>query len=346
MRSRRRFAYAEAQSIIDGGAGELRTEVLQLHRLAQVLRRDRLASGALEIVNNEVKFRLDATGRPVEVYEKVMGEANWLIEEFMLLANKRVAAWVGRQKKGGVPPFVYRIHDLPDPEKVRQLVSLAKSLGYSLNVYKEEELAHAINRLLREVRGKEEENIIKQVTIRTMAKAIYSTDNIGHYGLAFDHYTHFTSPIRRYPDLLVHRALAHYLSGGKHLDKDALEVSCVHSSHMEKRASDAERASIKYKQAEYLRDRIGQRFSGTVSGLTNWGVYVELGGNKCEGMIGLRDLPGDQFKFDDQQYVMRGISSGRTIRLGDELDVVVRAVDMDRRTVDLAVVPAIRAKRG
>jgi ribonuclease R len=311
-----------------------------------VLRKDRLKAGALEIVNNEVKFRLDAKGRPVEVYEKVMGEANWLIEEFMLLANKRVAAWVGRQKKGGVPPFVYRIHDLPDPEKVRQLVSLAKSFGHTLTVHKEEELAHALNRLLRDVKGKEEENMIKQVTIRTMAKAIYSTDNIGHYGLAFEHYTHFTSPIRRYPDLLVHRALAHYLAGGKHLSKEALEVSCVHSSQMEKRASDAERASIKYKQAEYLRDRVGQRFAGTVSGLTNWGIYVELEGNKCEGMIGLRDLPGDQFRFDDQRYVVRGASSGRTIRLGDAIDVVVRAVDMDRRTVDLVPAPPVRAKRG
>lgn len=346
MRSRRRFAYAEAQAIIMGGEGDFRDEVLRLHALAQALRADRLAGGALEIVNNEVKFRLDEKGRPVEVYEKVMAEANWLIEEFMLLANKRVAAWVGRQKRGGVPPFVYRIHDLPDPEKVRQLVSLVKSFGYSLNVHKEEELAHAINRLLREIRGKDEENMIKQVTIRTMAKAIYSTDNIGHYGLAFDHYTHFTSPIRRYPDLIVHRAMAHYLAGGKHLDKEALEVSCAHSSNMEKRASDAERASIKYKQAEYLRERIGQRFTGTISGLTNWGVYVELAGNKCEGMLSLRDLPGDTFRFDDQRYAVRGLTSGRVFRLGDELDVVVRAVDMDRRTVDLAVAPPIRAKRG
>lgn len=347
MRSHHRFAYAEAQAIIDGGEGPMKVEVLQLHALAKVLRRERLEAGALEIVNNEVKFRLDAAGRPVEVYEKVMGEANWLIEEFMLLANKRVATWVGRQKKGGVPPFVYRIHDLPDPEKVRQLIALAKSFGHTLNVRKEEELAHAINRLLKDIRGKEEENIIKQVTIRTMAKAIYSTDNIGHYGLAFEHYTHFTSPIRRYPDLLVHRAMAHYLSGGRHLDKGALEVSCVHSSHMEKRASDAERASIKYKQAEYLRDRIGQRFRGTVSGLTNWGIYVELEENKCEGMIGLRELPGDQYRFDDQRYVVQGRSSGRMIRLGDEIEVVVRAVDMDRRTVDLGLAPATaRVKRG
>lgn len=346
MRSHRRFAYADAQKIIEGGEGEFKQEVLRLHKFAQVLRTDRLNAGALEIVNNEVKFKLDEKGRPIGVHQKVMAEANWLIEEFMLLANKRVAAWVGRQKKGGVPPFVYRIHDLPDPEKVRQLVALAKSFGHALQVRKEEELAHAINRLLKEIQGKEEENIIKQVTIRTMAKAIYSTDNIGHYGLAFEHYTHFTSPIRRYPDLLVHRAIAHYLAGGKHLNKEALEVSCAHSSNMEKRASDAERASIKYKQAEYLQERVGERFTGTVSGLTNWGIYVELAENKCEGMIGLRDLPGDQFKFDDQRYLVRGASSGRVIRLGDELGVVVRAVDMDRRTVALALAPPVGVKRG
>ncbi len=341
MRSRRRFAYAEAQKIIDGAEGDFKEEVLRLHQLAGALRRDRLNAGALEIVNNEVKFRLDAKGRPVEVYEKVMGPANWLIEEFMLLANKRVAAWVGRQKKGGVPPFVYRIHDLPDPEKVHQLVALVKSFGHTLAPHKGEELAHAINRLLRSIKGSEEENIIKQVTIRTMAKAIYSTDNIGHYGLAFEHYTHFTSPIRRYPDLLVHRAMAHYLSGGGHLNKNKLEESCKHSSNMEKRASDAERASIRYKQAEYLLSRVGETFTGTISGLTNWGIYVELAENHCEGMITLRDLPGDHFKFDERRYSVVGLRTGRVFRLGDELRVTIRAVDMDRRTVDL--VPEVNA---
>ena len=346
MRSRRRFAYAGAQAIISGGDGDMKDEVLALHRLSQALRRERLSAGALEIVNNEVKFRLDAKGRPIEVYEKVMGEANWLIEEFMLLANKRVAAWVGRQKKGGVPPFVYRIHDEPDPEKVAQLRALAKSFGHDLSPRKGEGLAHAINRLLLEIRGKDEENIIKQVTIRTMAKAIYSTDNIGHYGLAFEHYTHFTSPIRRYPDLLVHRAMAHYLAGGKHLGKDTLEVSCKHSSNMEKRASDAERASIRYKQAEYLLARIGEDFMGTISGLTNWGIYVELQANKCEGMIALRELPGDQFKFDEARYRVVGAGTGKAYRLGDELMVTIRAVDMDRRTVALMPVLGARPATG
>ena len=333
MRSQRRFAYAEAQAIIDGGEGDYKEEVLTLHKLAQVLRKDRIANGALEIGGNEVKFKLDEKGAPLGVYQKVMGPANWLIEEFMLLANKRVAAWVGKHKKGGVPPFVYRVHDLPDPDKVEQLRALAKSFGHSLSVSKEEDLPHAINRLLHDVRGKEEENIIKQVAIRSMAKAIYSTENIGHYGLAFEHYTHFTSPIRRYPDLLVHRAMAHYLAGGKHLDREQLELSCKHSSRMEKQASDAERASIRYKQAEYLLARIGQSFDGLISGLTSWGVYVELRENKCEGMIGLRELPGDVFRFDQERYAVVGQRTGRKFRLGDELRVTIKAVDMDRRTV-------------
>ena len=340
MRSHHRFAYQGAQAIIDGKAPEdapFKHEVLTMHKLAQVLRKDRMANGALEIGGNEVKFKLDEKGRPIEVYEKVMGSANWLIEEFMLLANKRVAAWVGTLKKGGVHPFVYRIHDTPDPEKVDQLRSLAKSFGYTLQSTSEEDLPHAINRLLHEIKGKEEENIIKQITIRSMAKAIYSTDNIGHYGLGFEHYTHFTSPIRRYPDLLVHRAIAHYLAHGKPLNKETLETSCVHSSQQEKRAADAERASIKYKQAEYLLSRIGQTFEGVISGLTTWGIYVELRANKCEGMIPLRDMPGDSFKFDQAKYTVIGQRTGRRIRLGDELLVTIRGVDMDKRTVDLGL---------
>jgi ribonuclease R len=340
MRSQQRFAYADAQAIIDDKAPvdvRFKGEVLTLHKLAQVLRKDRMANGALEIGGNEVKFKLDEKGAPISVYEKVMGSANWLIEEFMLLANKRVAAWVGTLKKGGVHPFVYRIHDTPDPEKVEQLRSLAKSFGHTLTFTAEEDLPQAINRLLQEIKGKEEENIIKQITIRTMAKAIYSTDNIGHYGLGFEHYTHFTSPIRRYPDLMVHRAMAHYLAHGKPLDKEALETSCVHSSQQEKRASDAERASIKFKQAEYLLQRIGQTFEGLVSGLTNWGIYVEIRANKCEGMISLRDMPGDLFKFDQAKYTVIGQRTGKRIRLGDEVLVTVRGVDMDKRTIDLAI---------
>lgn len=337
MRSQRRFAYAEAQAIIDGGAGDFKEEVLTLHKLSQVMRKERIENGALEIGGNEVKFKLDGKGAPIGVYEKVMGPANWLIEEFMLLANKRVAAWVNKQRKGGVPPFVYRVHDLPSPEKVEQLRALAKSFGHSLITQKDEDLPHAINRLLHDVRGKEEENIIKQVAIRSMAKAIYSTENIGHYGLAFEHYTHFTSPIRRYPDLLVHRAMAHYLAGGAHLDREALELSCKHSSRMEKQASDAERASIRFKQAEYLLARIGQSFDGIISGLTAWGVYVELRENKCEGMIGLRELPGDVFRFDQDRYCVVGQRTGRKFRLGDEVMVTIKAVDMDRRAVDFVL---------
>ncbi len=337
MRSHHRFAYADAQAIIDGGDGPFKEEVLTLHGLAEILRRERIANGALEIGGNEVKFKLDEKGRPLGVYEKVMGPANWLIEEFMLLANKRVAASVGKARQGGSKPFVYRVHDLPDPEKVAQLRALAKSFGHELETSDAEGLPHAINKLLRAVAGTEEENILKQVAIRSMSKAIYTTENIGHYGLGFEHYTHFTSPIRRYPDLLVHRAMAHYLAGGKALDREALELSCKHSSRMEKQAADAERASIKYKQAEFLRERIGEEFEGVISGLTNWGIYVELVANKCEGMIGLRELPGDVFRFDQERYTVVGQRTGRKFRLGDEISVVVKAVDMDRRSVDLGL---------
>jgi VacB/RNase II family 3'-5' exoribonuclease len=232
---------------------------------------------------------------------------------------------------------VYRVHDLPDPEKVAQLRALAKSFGHELDTTNAEDLPHAINQLLRDVTGTEEENIIKQVAIRSMSKAIYTTENIGHYGLGFEHYTHFTSPIRRYPDLLVHRAVAHYLAGGKALDQQQLELSCKHSSRMEKQAADAERASIKYKQAEFLRDRVGEEFDGIISGLTNWGIYVELVENKCEGMIGLRELPGDVFRFDQERYTVVGQRSSRKFRLGDELRVVIKAVDMDRRSVDFGL---------
>ena len=261
-----------------------------------------------------------------------------------MLENKRVATWVTKRPpgKGGsgraARPFVYRIHDQPDPEKIDQLRALAKSFGHSLRHADMNDLPHAINDLLNEVKGTEEENIIKQVAIRSMAKAIYSTENIGHYGLAFEHYTHFTSPIRRYPDLLVHRAMAHYLAGGGALDRGELELSCAHSSRMEKQASDAERASIRYKQAEYMLARIGQTFEGIVSGLTSWGVYVELKENKCEGLIGLRDIPGDVFRFDKERYMVIGQRTGRKFRLGDDLEVMIKAVDMDRRVVDFSLV--------
>ncbi len=338
MRSAKRFAYADAQAIIDGGEGEYKDEVLTLYRLSKVLRKERMDNGALEVGGNEVKFRLDEKGRPVEVFEKVMGPANWLIEEFMLLANKRVAASISH-RKGGAPPFVYRIHDLPDPEKVQQLRLLAKSFGHDLKTDgRPEDLPKAINALMRAVKGTEEENILKQVTIRAMSKAIYSTDNIGHDGLGFEDYTHFTSPIRRYPDLMVHRAVAHYLAGGKALDKKKLDLSCAHSSAMEKRAADAERASIKFKQAEYMLSRVGQSFAGIVSGLTSWGMYVEVIENKCEGMIALRDLPGDHYNFEQEKYTVTGQRTGRQFRLGDELEVMVRGVDMEKRTIDFSLV--------
>jgi ribonuclease R len=339
MHADRRLSYAQAHAIIEGkGEGTHQPEVLRLHQLAQVLRKDRIANGALEIGGNEVKFLLDAKGKPLGVYEKMMGPANWLIEEFMLLANKRVAAHVGRPKRGKPKPFVYRVHDLPDPEKVEQLRTLARSFGHQLDTSDPRKLPHAINRLLHAVKDREEEGIIKQTTIRSMSKAVYATENIGHYGLAFTHYTHFTSPIRRYPDLLVHRAMAHYLAGGGPLDQETLELSCQHGSRMEKQAADAERASVRYKQAEFLRDRIGEEFAGTISGLTNWGIYVELTENKCEGLVAMRELPGDAYRFDPDRYEVVGRRTGRRFRLGDEVQVTIKAVDMDRRTVDMALV--------
>lgn len=338
MHADRRLSYAEAQVILDGnGSGPHQEVVLQLHQLSQVLRRDRIANGALEIGGNEVKFKLDEEGRPLGVYEKVMGPANWLIEEFMLLANKRVATHIGRPRKGKAKPFVYRVHDLPDAAKMEQLRTLAHNFGHRLDISDMQQLPHALNALLRSVQGREEEGIIRQTMIRSMAKAVYSTENIGHYGLAFTHYTHFTSPIRRYPDLMVHRALAHYGAGGASLDAGALEMSCLHSSRMEKQAADAERASVRYKQAEFMRDRIGQEFEGIVSGLTAWGVYVELVENKCEGLIPMRELPGDAFHFDQDRYEVIGYRTRRRIRLGDHLQVRIKAVDMERRTVDMAL---------
>ncbi len=335
IRSRKRFAYEDAQAIIKGGEGPFKEEVLLLHGLAQVLRKDRFANGALEIGGKEMKFKLDEKGRPLEVYEKVTSDANWLIEEFMLLANKRVATWVGGLRKGGAHPFVYRIHDQPNEEKIEQLKVLCKSFGHNLSPRKGEDLSHAINRLLEGLKGKDEEDLFKQVVVRSMAKAVYSTENIGHYGLGFTHYTHFTSPIRRYPDMMVHRALAHYLDHGRPLNADDLEVRCKHSSEQERLAADAERASVKYKQAEYLNERVGQSFHGTISGITAWGVYVQLTENHCEGMIALRDMPGDHYRFEEEHYRLKGVRHGKEFRLGDEIRVTIHRVDMERRSVDL-----------
>ena len=296
-----RFSYEDAQEIIDGKAHRLAKEVQTLNALATILRKTRMEAGSLEVISKEIKFKLDEKGVPIVVYQKLMQPANWLIEEFMLLANKEVAKRGGSQG-GKQRPFVYRVHDNPDAEKISEFKRVIKAYGHKFDMKQGETLNNALNRFMHRIRGKEEEDTIQQMLIRSMAKAIYTTENIGHYGLAFSHYTHFTSPIRRYPDLMVHRALEHYLTGGKPLNADELDLLCKHSSEREKRASEAERASIRYKQTEYLRSRVGQEFAGTVNSATKWGLFVTLNENFCEGMVPLKEMAGDSFFFDDQRY--------------------------------------------
>jgi ribonuclease R len=331
-----RFSYEEAQEVIDGSPHPLSKEILSLHKVAEHLRSDRMKSGSLEVISKEVRFKLGENGEPVEVYEKIMKPANWLIEEFMLLANKEVAKKGGSQS-GKPRPFVYRVHDVPDPEKISELLRLIKAYGYEFKQNPGEDLNLALNRFLKSIRGKEEEGTIQQMLIRSMAKAVYTTENIGHYGLAFTHYTHFTSPIRRYPDLMVHRALEHYLKGGKPLDENELGLLCKHSSAQEKRASEAERASIRYKQTEYLNARLGQEFDGTINSTTKWGMFITLNENHCEGLVPLKEIDGDMYYFDEERYEIRGQRKGKTFRVGDHVRVRIDAVDMQRREVTLAL---------
>lgn len=333
-----RFAYEDAQAIIEGGGdGKYKKQVLQLWNLASKLREKRFKKGAIDFESQEVKFRLDDTGRPIGVYIKEQKEANHLIEEFMLLANMCVAEHVGNVKdKSKAKTFVYRIHDQPNPEKINQFAEFVKKLGYKIKMNDRSSLVTSMNKLFKDVSGKGEENMINQIAVRTMSKAIYSTDNIGHYGLAFDFYTHFTSPIRRYPDLMVHRLLAEYLDNKPSADKEFYEACCVHSSVMEKKAADAERSSIKLKQAEYLIDRVGEMFDGVISGVSKWGIYVELNDNKCEGMVRLRDLQDDFYYLDEENYQVIGQRYGNKYKLGDPVKIKVKNVDLQRKQIDFA----------
>ena len=338
IHSDRRFAYEEAQEVIESGAGECVEEILTLHTLAQKLRSDRFKHGAIAFEREEVRFKLDDKGRPIGVYTKIQKEANQLIEEFMLLANRRVAEFCAHRMVNGrrVPrPMVFRVHDEPSEEKLDRFREFALRFGHYFKASKGRAVAKEMNKLLGNIAGRAESNAITTLAVRSMAKAVYTTDNIGHYGLAFPYYTHFTSPIRRYPDMMVHRLLASYLAGAKGGDKKALEALCVHSTEREILASDAERASIKYKMAEFMKDRIGEVFTGTVSGLTEWGLYVELDENHVEGMVFLRDIDDDDYyRFDEARYEVVGRSSGHSFTLGTPVRVMVKSVDMRRRTLD------------
>lgn len=335
IHSDRRFTYEEAQTTIENNEGDFAEELLVLNQLAKKLKKDRFAKGAINFETTEVKFKLDEDGKPLGIIPKVRKDAHKLIEEFMLLANKRVAHFIFNLKNSKDRyPFVYRTHDNPDPEKLNTFSVFAQKFGHKLLIG-EKGISKTLNGLMDEIEGKPEQNVLQSLAIRTMAKARYTTEAKGHFGLAFDHYSHFTSPIRRYPDVMVHRLLQHYLLNGKPADREEYEEKCEHASEMEKRAAEAERASIKYKQVEYMQNVENKDFEGIVSGVTEWGIYVEIVETKCEGMIKMSDLTDDFYEFDDRNFCVVGLKNKKTITLGDQVKVNVKSTDIDRRTIDL-----------
>ena len=349
IKSDRRMAYEEAQEIIEADVSDgtaVATAILTLHAIAEKLRAARYKSGAINFETQEVKFQLDENAKPIGVYIKESKEANWLIEEFMLLANKSVAEYIGKPNtkhstlntKHSPKVFVYRVHDEPNPEKLNTFVEFVAKLGFSMKTSSRKALAESYNRLFENIAGRGEEHMVDTIAIRTMSKAYYSTENIGHYGLAFPYYTHFTSPIRRYPDLMVHRLLDLYLHDGKSVNADEYEDYCRHCSVMEKKAADAERTSVKYKQAEFLADKLGQVFPALISGVSKWGIYAEIEGNKCEGMIPIGSLKDDYYMLDEDNYQVIGRRHGRTYKLGYPVHIRVRRVDLLKKQIDFELV--------
>jgi len=346
INSSRRFNYDEAQKIIETSEGDFAKEVLKLNQLATILREERFRNGSIAFETVEVKFRLDDKGKPLSVYIKEYKDSNRLIEDFMLLANRKVAEFVGKkQNKNDVKTFVYRVHDEPNPEKLNTFSEFVKKLGYGMKTTSRKSTIDSFNKLLTDVTGKGEQNMIENLAIRTMAKAYYSTDNIGHYGLTFDYYSHFTSPIRRYPDLLAHRLLFEYINNRPSANKDEYEEKCKHSSEMEKLAADAERASIKYKQVEFLLDKVGQTFDGVISGVSKWGIFVELAENKCEGMVSLRDMEDDFYYLDEDNYCVTGQRHGHKYKLGDTIKIIVKRANLSRKQLDFGLADDLTKKQ-
>ena len=345
--SDQRFAYEEAQYIIETKSDIIPAEIsltgkeykvptdivvatLKMQDLAVILRRIRMADGAISFDKVEVKFNLNEESEPVGVFFKISKDANHLIEEFMLLANRKVAEFIGKQKK----TFIYRIHDEPNEDKLINLQTVIAKFGYAINMKSKQDISKSLNKLLNDVNGKKEQNLVDTLTIRSMSKAKYSTENIGHYGLAFDYYSHFTSPIRRYPDVMAHRLLQFYLDGGKSVNAETYEDKCEHSSNMEGLAAQAERDSVKYMQVKYMQDHKDQEFLGVISGVTEWGIYVEIIENKCEGMVRIREIKEDYYTFDEKQYALVGQATQSILQLGDEVFVKVKTADLVKKQLD------------